>query len=288
MRIARYLAPTGGGAAVGIIQDGTIAEVPASGGELGPLLLLDRPGLEQVASAAIVRHKIADVRLLAPIGRPGKILALAGNMHAPDKRRNIDVDKDAPQYFIKPYSALIGHDDVIPAHEVTDKMIDEIELGVVIGRPGFRIPRERAYDHVFGYTVMNDFSARKLAYADEGSMSTRQGFFAWLNGKWLDGYCPVGPWIVHRSALPDIGNLKVTTKLNGKVVLDYTTADIIFDVPRLVAFISRMCTLEPGDLIALGVSPGPATAPDREVLPGDTVEGTIQGIGTLRNKIAKR
>jgi 2-keto-4-pentenoate hydratase/2-oxohepta-3-ene-1,7-dioic acid hydratase in catechol pathway len=182
-------------------------------------------------------------------------------------------------------------EDVIPAHKVTDRMVDEIELGVVIGRGGRDIPRERAYEHVFGYTVINDSSARKLAHHDEydTDLDSRHGYLAWLIGKRLDGYCPVGPWVVHRIALPDVDNLLMTTKINNEVVLEYSTADFVFVVPRVIEFFSRMCTLEPGDLISMGTGHGPAgdDEPEREVRPGDRIEGIIEGIGALRNTVGQ-
>src|SRR5262245_54990667 len=177
MRIVRYLAPGATGPAVGIL-DGVgagerIAEVPASGGDLGPLLLLDRAGLERVSAAALVHHGLADVRLLTPIGRAGKILALAANYHPTDARREVNLDVDTPRVFIKPSTTLRGPEEVIPYHDMAAQMIEEIELGVVIGVPGKDIPAARAVEHIFGYTIINDVSARQLRLPPERAAMAR-------------------------------------------------------------------------------------------------------------------
>lgn len=285
MRIVRYLAPDGRGPQVGMLEGERIAEVPASGGDLGVLLLLDRSGLEEVARAALVHHR--DVRLLPPVGRPGKILALAANYHPTDKLRDVNLAVDTPRVFIKPSSALLGPEDPIPFHDVAAQMIEEIELGVVIGRPGKDIPVERASEHIFGYTVMNDVSARELRFPPERAGLPRYEWFDWLNGKWLDGFCPVGPWIVDRAALPDIDNLEITTVVSGEVRIRSNTSRLIFKVPQLIAYISRYCTLEPGDLIATGVALGPAGSDEIMLREGDVVEGTVEGVGTLRNPVRR-
>ena len=285
MRIVRYLASGGRSPAVGILEDERIAEIPATGGDLGPLLLLDHSGLEQAAAAAMVHHNRDDVRLLAPVGQPGKILALAANYHPTDARVPVDLDVDTPKVFIKPRTALLGPGDPIPYHGVVSQLIEEIELGVVIGRPGKDIPVERAMEHIFGYTVINDVSARELRFPPERAGQERYEFFDWLNGKWLDGFCPVGPWIVNRDCLPDIGNLDLQTVVSGEVRISSNTSRMIFNVPQMIAYISRYCTLEPGDLIASGVALGPDGADETFLRDGDVVEGTVEGVGTLRNPV---
>jgi 2-keto-4-pentenoate hydratase/2-oxohepta-3-ene-1,7-dioic acid hydratase in catechol pathway len=241
-----------------------------------------------VAATAIVHHRLNDVRLLAPVGRPGKILALAANYHPTDKRRDVDLAVDTPRVFIKPSTALLGPDDTIPYPEAAAQIVEEIELGVVIGRPGKDIPAERAYEHVFGYTIINDVSARELRFPPARAGLERYEWFDWLNGKWLDGFCPVGPWIVDRAALPDVTDLALTTMVSGAVRIRSRTSLMIIDVPRTIAFISRLCTLEPGDLIATGVALGPAGSEEVMLQPGDVVEGTIEGLGTLRNPVERR
>jgi 2-keto-4-pentenoate hydratase/2-oxohepta-3-ene-1,7-dioic acid hydratase in catechol pathway len=281
----RYLAPGASDPAVGVTDGDLVAEVPASGGDLGPLLLMDRAGLERIASASMVTHNPADVRLLTPVRRPGKILALAANYHPHETELEIDLDVETPRVFIKPATALLGPDDPIPYHSVTGDLVEEIELGVVIGRPGKDISIGRALDHVFGYTIINDVSARSLRFSPERADDPGTHWFDWLNGKWLDGHCPVGPWIVHSSSLPEPGNLAITTRINGEVYVQGNTSRMKFDIPRQIAYISRLCTLEPGDLIATGVVPLGAGEDEVMLKPGDLIEGAVEGIGTLRNTV---
>jgi 2-keto-4-pentenoate hydratase/2-oxohepta-3-ene-1,7-dioic acid hydratase in catechol pathway len=250
-------------------------------------VLAARGERERIASAALVHHRLDDLRLLAPVGRPGKILALAANYHPTDALRDVDLAVDTPRVFIKPSTALIGPEDTIPFHEAAEQIIEEIELGVVIGRPGKQIPPERVEEHIFGYTVINDVSARQLRFPPERAGVARYEWFDWLNGKWLDGFCPVGPWIVDRAALPDTTNLEITTVVNGEVRIRSNTGRMIFDVPRTIAFISRYCTLEAGDLIATGVALGPAGSDEVMLQAGDVVEGTVEGVGTLRNPVGR-
>ena len=153
MRVARYLSEKGTAPAVGIIdQEDNIFEIHSSGGDLGTLLLLDKESLEKVAKTSIRKHKLSEVRLLAPIGNPGKILALAANYHPHNSLKDVNVEIESPQFFIKPRTALIGPDEVIPnTHESsTLNTIEEIELGVIIGKPGKDISLSNAYDHIFG------------------------------------------------------------------------------------------------------------------------------------------
>ena len=287
MRVVRYIAQEAIHPAVGVADGDSIAEVPASGGDLGPLLLLDSPGLERVASASTVTHSLGNVRLLSPVRRPGKILAMAANYHPHEERQDIDVDVETPRVFIKPATALLGPDDPIPYHPVTGALVEEIELGVVIGRPGREISKADALDHVFGYTIMNDVSARSLRLSPDRADDPATHWFDWLNGKWLDGHCPVGPWIVPSGSMPDPASLQITTKINGEVTVQGNTDCMTFDVPRQIAYISSLCTLEPGDLIATGVVPVAAGQDEVTLKPGDLVEGTVEGIGTLRNGVTK-
>jgi 2-keto-4-pentenoate hydratase/2-oxohepta-3-ene-1,7-dioic acid hydratase in catechol pathway len=288
MRVARFMAPGASTPSAGLIDENdNVAEVAGAGGNVATLLLLDDAGLKQVASTAINTYSLDDVRLLAPVGNPGKILALAGNYHPHTTDSDVDVDVNIPKFFIKPFTALIGPDDEIPHHDkATINNVEEIELGVVIGKPGKNISQANAYDHVFGYTIMNDFSGRDLRL--NAGRDPAGHWFEWLNGKWLDGYSPVGPWIVPASEVGDPTNLKVTTKVNGDVRVDGNTSRILYDIPHMIAYISLLCTLEPGDLIATGVVPLPdGTTDEVFIQPGDVIEGIVENVGTLRNTVAK-
>ena len=286
MRLARYLAKEGVAPSVGIIDNmDNIFEIHSTGGELGTLLLLDKESLEKVATTSIKKHKLSDVRLLAPIGNPGKILALAGNYHPHNTFRDIDVDIETPQFFIKPRTALIGPGEVIPNTNGNSTLntIEEIELGVIIGKPGKNISLANAYDHIFGYTIINDFSGRDLKLHPDRKVNH---WIEWLNGKWLDGFCPAGPWIVVAEDITDPNNLQLTTKINGEIRVDGNTNRMLFDIPHQIAYISRLTTLEPGDMICTGVVPLPEGMDDEiYIKPGDLIEGIVEGIGTLSNTI---
>tara|TARA_Y100000588_G_C14197152_1_gene900744 strand:- start:63 stop:929 length:867 start_codon:yes stop_codon:yes gene_type:complete len=286
MRIARYLSKQGSAPAVGIIDDeDNIYEVHGSGGDLGALLLLDKESLEKVAKTSIIQYKVSEVRLLAPIGNPGKILALAGNYHPHNSLKDVDVEIESPQFFIKPRTSLIGPGEVIPNTNGSSTLntIEEIELGVIIGKPGKNISLSNAYEHVFGYTIMNDFSGRDLKLHPDRNANH---WIEWLNGKWLDGFCPAGPWTVIAEDIKDPNNLQLTTKINGEIRVKGNTNRMLFDIPHQIEYISRLTTLEPGDMICTGVVPLPDGVDDEiYIKPGDLIEGIVEGIGTLSNRV---
>ena len=287
MRVCRYLAPGAHAPAVGIITGSTVAEIPAAGQDLGVLLLLRPAEIERLHHSAGTYHDLDSLKMLPPVGRPGKLLMLAANYHPTDARREIDLDVETPQFFIKPSTALIAHDETIPHNPIVGGQIEEIELGAVIGRPGKNISREDAFDHIFGFTIVNDVSARSLRFSDERSNPDRVHWFDWLNGKWLDGYCPMGPWIVPTEYFddPEPGNLGLTTKINGEVVIDSNTSRMIHPIANQIAYISTLCTLESGDVISTGVALGASGAAETLLQPGDVIEGEVEGIGTLRNTV---
>ena len=285
MRIVRYLAPGAKGPAVGVIVRGDkISEVPGSGGDLGVLTLLDAAGLRRVASAATVAHDLKKVTLLAPVGKPGKILCLAANYHPTDKKKDVNLDRDTPKFFIKPSSAMVGPNDAISYFPITTGLIQEIELGVVIGKPGRNISKEKALDHVFGYTIINDVSSRGLDFSKDRKDVY---YFDWLNGKWLDGHCPVGPWVVDKASIADPHKLALQTFVNGQLRIDSNTSNMVFNIGRQIEYISKMCVLEPGDLIATGVALAKTGEAETMLQPGDVIEGVVEGIGKLKNPVVK-
>ena len=224
---------------------------------------------------------LSEARLLAPIPRPARNLVCVGlnyAEHAAESRATKGLPEE-PIYFAKPPSTVIGPEAPIPWHGHVSRRIDwEVELVVVIGRRGRDIPEERALEHVFGYTVGNDVTARDL--------QTRHQ--QWYKGKGLDGFCPLGPWIVTRDELPDPQDLRLRLRVNGETKQDANTSDMIFGVARLVAVLSLGMTLEPGDLLMTGTPSGVGFArqPPEYLQPGDVVEAEIEGIGLLRNAVA--
>ncbi|MCL6622261.1 MAG: fumarylacetoacetate hydrolase family protein [Syntrophobacterales bacterium] len=210
---------------------------------------------------------VDNVTLLAP-AEPSKIVALALNYrdHAAEFGRPVP---EEPLIFLKPPSAVIGPGEPIILPPMSRRVDYEAELGVVIGKPARLVPEEEALAYVLGYTCINDVTARDLQKKD-GLFTRAKGF---------DTFAPLGPWI--ETDIPDPHRLQVETWVNGERRQQGNTRDLIFGVPRLIAFISRIMTLLPGDVIATGTPAG--VGPLR---PGDLVEVWVEGIGTLRNPVS--
>ena len=235
-------------------------------------------------------HRIpaASVKLYAPIPRPARnILAVGKNYH--DHAREFHASgvdasakeaiPDVPIMFTKWPNCVIGSGEPIPASsDYTNSTDYEGELTVVIGTGGRNISREDAYEHVYGYTIANDVTARTLQYTH------RQ----WFLGKSLDGYCPMGPCIVTADEIDDVTQLRLTTTVNGELRQDAFVSQLIFDIPALIETLSKVLTLEPGDLIATGTCAGVGIGfdPPRYLKTGDVVAVTIEPIGTLSNAVS--
>jgi 2-keto-4-pentenoate hydratase/2-oxohepta-3-ene-1,7-dioic acid hydratase in catechol pathway len=227
----------------------------------------------------------ADTPLLAPLPRPRKNVFCVGRNYAEHiaegaRAQNIRIDvTEVPVFFTKPPTAVTGPGAPIPYWPGVSTAIDyEVELAVVIGKRGINIPRERAMEHVFGYTILNDITARDVQRRHGGQ------FF---KGKGLDGSGPTGPWIVTAEALPDPMALGIRLWVNGEQRQNSTTAAMIFDIPTLIASLSEGLTLEPGDIIATGTPSGVGYAmdPPRFLTDGDEVICEIDGIGRLVNRV---
>jgi len=178
-------------------------------------------------------------------------------------------------------SSVTGPSDPIVINFAVASRVDwEVELAVVIGRRARDISVERALDYVFGYTVANDVSARDVQFSDG----------QWTRGKSFDSFCPLGPVIVTADELGSPDHLRLTTRVNGETMQDDTTRNMIFGVAELLSFCSRSFTLEPGDLVLTGTPSGCGEFmdPPRSLAPGDVVESSIDGIGTLRNPVRAR
>lgn len=242
--------------------------------------------VRRVAAAAGGRATapLGRVRLLAPIPRPRKnVFCLGWNYleHFAEGERIRQSGQSLPEYpvfFTKAVTAVTGPTDPIPFDPRVSEKIDwEVELVVVIGPGGKNIPEERAFEHVFGYTAMNDISARDLQRRHGGQ---------WFKGKSLDGACPMGPWIVTADEV-DPNNLRVTTRVNGVTKQDSNTRHFYFKIPRILAELSLGMTLEAGDLVSTGTPEGVgfARTPPEFLKPGDILETEVEGIGVLRNRI---
>jgi len=183
----------------------------------------------------------------------------------------------APLIFNKLANSLSAHNAPIVLHKISTQIDYEAELAVVIGRRATKVSESEALNYVFGYTLINDVSARDLQFGDG----------QWVRGKGLDGFAPLGPFITTRDEIPDVQALKIEGRLNGEVMQSSNTSKMIFKVAYLVSYISQGITLEPGDVIATGTPDGVGIFRKPPVLlkPGDVYEVTIQGLGTLRNPV---
>ena len=213
--------------------------------------------------------------LLAPVPRPGKVVAIGINYHAHAAEQHVDPPDD-PLIFAKFPTSVVGPEAAIRWDPGLTAEVDfEGELACVIGRRARNVSEAAALDHVLGYTCGNDVSARDLQFGD------RQ----WVRGKSLDTFCPLGPWVVTRDEIPDPQALRIRTTVSGETLQDGSTSDMIFSVARIVAHASQAFTLEAGDVIMTGTPSGVGVwrDPKRFLHDGDVVEVEIDGIGTLRN-----
>jgi len=230
--------------------------------------------------AADLARPLAATKLLAPIPRPAKNIVCVGLNYADHARETSQEVSPYPVFFAKPPTTVIGPEAPIPWHGAVTTHVDwEAELAVIIGRPGRDIPEEAALQHVFGYTIANDVSARDL----------QRRHVQWYKGKSLDGFCPLGPWIVTSDEIPDPQALGIRLRVNGESKQDSRTSQMIYPVARLIAVLSAGLTLEAGDLLITGTPAGVGFVrqPPEYLRPGDLVEAEIEGIGVLRNPVAQ-
>ncbi|HDP81054.1 MAG TPA: 5-carboxymethyl-2-hydroxymuconate isomerase [Spirochaetes bacterium] len=222
--------------------------------------------------------EITVARLLPPL-EPPNIYALGLNYRRHAEETGIPCP-GIPLVFIKATTSVIGPGEAIVLPAAGPGEVDyEGELALVIGRAAKNVPEERAMEHVFGFTCANDVSARDW----QNRLQMKQ----WARGKSFDTFCPIGPWIVTADEIPDPGNLRITTHINGAAFQDSSTADMIFNVPRIVSDLSRSITLLPGTLILTGTPEGVGFTrrPPVFLKAGDLVEVAVEGIGTLSNLV---
>ena len=266
-RVAEWLRPGAGMSEV-------IGRGAAALGEIGALTADAR------ARGAIAQNGVAfdpqAVEFLPPV-IPTKILAIGRNYvdHAIEGGAEPPA---APLIFMKLPNALSAHDAPIVLPTISAQVDYEAELAVVIGRRAKRVSEQEALDCVFGYTLINDVSARDLQFGDG----------QWVRGKGLDGFAPLGPFITTRDEIADAHALKIEGRLNGEVMQSSDTGKMIFKIPYLISYISQGITLEPGDVIATGTPEGVGVFRKPPVLlkSGDVFEVTVERLGTLRNTVA--
>jgi len=220
---------------------------------------------------------LKQVRLRPPIPRPNKIVCLGRNYAAHAAERGSDVPPQ-PLYFAKFNNTICGPGDPIVLPPNSAQVDYEAEMAVVIGKGGRRIPEESAYEHVAGFLAANDVSARDMQ-AQDGQ---------WFRGKSCDTFTPIGPWLVTRDEIPDPDNLRISLTLNGRLMQDSNTSFLIFKIPFLISYLSQSLTWETGDLILTGTPAGIGAHQNPPVFlkPGDVLSVTVEGLGTLTNRVA--
>ena len=276
-------------------ESDTIVDITAASRlpkDMMQFVALGKNGLQRARRAVKSgEHRIAAsaVKLHAPFPRPAKnILCVGKNYH--DHAREFhnsgfdasggkDAIPELPIIFTKWPNSVIGPGEPIPsANDYTNSTDYEGELALVIGEGGRNIDPKRAFHHVYGYTIVNDATARALQNSHK----------QWFLGKSLDGYCPMGPCIVTADDIEDVTQLRLVTKVNGEIRQDAYVSQLIFDIPTLIETLSRVMTLEPGDLIATGTCAGVGIGfdPPKFLKAGDVVAITIDPIGTLTNPVS--
>ncbi len=292
----------------GVLTDRGIVDIAQSWKDANPpasvLEILERgaPCMNQVRQLAASpwRTRSPDsVKILAPIPRPGKVLALAGNYSEHIKEAalkrgfNLGLSDSArqttvPRPFLMPSTVIIGPDDVIPWPVYSEQIDYELELAVVIGRKARCVDPAKASLFIAGYTIANDVSARSVTFSKNRQKRPWDEFYDWLNGKWADGFCPLGPYLVTSDEIASVQNLKMVLKVNGEVRQDANTSQMIYPVADIVSFISHVTTLEPGDVICTGTPAGVGVATGNFLKAGDRIECSIEGLGTLTNTLGDR
>jgi 2-keto-4-pentenoate hydratase/2-oxohepta-3-ene-1,7-dioic acid hydratase in catechol pathway len=295
MLLVTFSDGTGGGRPrPGALRDGAVLDLGAlSSGALPDLLTVVQGGAEarreldrlvDEASAQALESAMVtldSVTLHAPL-RPGKIIGVGLNYveHVEESSRTLDTDKNLPErpvLFSKPATAVVGPGEpILHDGNLTSQLDWECELAVVIGRTARKVSPAEALDHVFGYSIVNDISARDQRRSGQ-----------WFFSKGQDSYAPFGPAIRTADEVPDPQTLDLGLKVNGEVKQKGNSANMLFPIAQLIADISAGVTLEPGDVIATGSPQGVGAAqnPPQFLQPGDVVEATIEGIGTLRNPV---
>lgn len=268
---------------VGVVVEDRVLPVDSSAfPDMNSFLAAGRAALSDAAALAHGQVKaqatypLSEVRLLAPVNRPGKIIAVGLNYrdHAIETKQEIPT---SPVIFAKFPSSINGPDSdvVIPGD---DPQVDyEAELGVVIGRTAKTVSETAALEYVAGYMPLNDVSARRWQFADK----------QWVRGKSCDTFCPTGPWLTTVDEVPDPHALSIRMRVNGKTVQNSNTSNLIFRIPTLIQFISAAITLEPGDIIATGTPDGVGVFRNPPVFlqRGDVMEVDIERLGILRNRL---
>ncbi len=271
----------------GLVRDDAIIDLSSIAPDLLSLIEAGPAALEharELAEMVPATVPLADARLLAPIPTPRRNVICLGKNYAEHARESYEargeqvIATEYPVIFTKATTSVNGPTDDIPVDDAISAQMDyEAELAFIIGRPARRVSRAEAMQYVFGYTILNDVTARDLQTAHK----------QFHIGKSLDGCCPIGPWIVTADAIADPHALRITCHVNGELRQDSAGEVMTFDIPTIIEILSRTMTLLPGDIIATGTPSGVGFArkPPVFLRPGDVVACAIEGIGEIRNRI---
>lgn len=301
MRIATFASKSR--AAVGIVEDDSLLDLGAAYDKAGQgaapasvqaLIAGGKTTLDQVRKVVEVAQDwprdaapwrpLAEAKLLAPIPRPAKNVFCVGRnykLHIEEGARTRGVPPtypEVPEFFTKPPTAVIGPEGEIRLDTDLTKALDyEVELAFVIGKTCRDVKAADALDVIFGYTVLNDITARDLQRAHG----------QWFKGKGLDTSCPIGPWVVTADEFGSPGNKRVALRVNGETRQDSNTSDLLFPCETIVEYLSAGLTLEPGDIVCTGTPSGVgyAMTPPALLKDGDVVEAEVEGVGVLRNTV---
>jgi len=259
--------PAAGAAQAGILEGDRVFALGAD------MLTVIGSGRKSLGAASFA---LGDVKLLAPVPRPPKLICVGLNYRDHAAETKMEIPK-VPTIFNKFPNVVIGPGDAIVLPRVSERPDYEVEFAFVIGKAGRYIPASKAMQHVFGYTIVNDVSARDF------QMATTQ----WLMGKTFDTFAPMGPAIVTADEIPDPHALDISLEIGGETLQKSNTRELIFKIPELIEHISMVVTLEVGDVVATGTPAGVGFArkPPRYLKPGDEVIARVSGIGELRNPV---
>lgn len=244
----------------------------------------------QSHAAAELSQSLDQVKLCAPIPCPGKLLCLAGNYASHIEEgggKFAGKEKMIPRFFSKPCTSVIGTKDAIRVPASTGFADWELELAVVIGKRGRDLSVAQAGEHIAGYTIFNDISARELTFRKDLPMQEGDWFFDWLVGKWLDSFGPMGPWLTTVDEVSRPDNLRMQLWYNGQLQQDANTGQMVFSPAEAIAFISQFVTLQPGDIISTGTPAGVGHTKKLRLNPGDQIRGEIEALGVLENSVER-
>ena len=306
MKLATY--SKNGKVSCGVVIEGGIIDIPASWeGDDRPRSVkqvLERGAecLGQIELLVSERRDAAigfdEVSIIAPIPRPGKVFALAGNygkhieeaslkrgfkLGLSESPRNTTV----PRPFLMPPTVVTGTDTEISWPAYSEQVDHEVELAIVMGKEARQVGVDDALEYVAGYAIANDISARSVTFGQGRKERPWDEFYDWLNGKWADGFLPMGPYLVTADEVGDPHSLDIWLKVNGEMRQEANTNQMIFGVTHIVSFLSHLVTLEAGDVIATGTPSGVAMATGKFLKPGDVIECGIEKLGVLTNTMGR-